>query len=265
MPNKTIFDLQCEALDLFFGHEIEKISPTAKAELPKDVSFKMFRGGGKFNSKSTSKLGFISKLYILWKCLNKRWWLVIEDEENGITPGQFMELRKAYRKQEYTQDRTNVLISSGSLVLANKELGECLTYLNRLGSGSAYRYLMGGKNKVSNPVTEWTRQMEYIVKFISYYESQKKGWVAATDVSIPEWLVLIYLYHRGETDASPMYKQFYKRAYQSSPYKIQKCLSVLQHKGLVVKRGVSSDAKMSITPLGKDTVNTILTKYALDC
>src|SRR5271170_5589756 len=187
MPNKTIFDLVCEPLDLFFAHEIEKISPTAKSELPKDISFKLFRGGGKFNTKSTSKLGFIAKLYILWRALNKRWWIVIEDEENGLTIGQFMELRKAYKKREYSQDRGSVLISSGSLVLASKELGECLTYLNRLGASPAYKYLIGTKNKQSSPLSQWTKEMEYIVKFISFYEANKKTWVAATGVSIPEW------------------------------------------------------------------------------
>lgn len=263
--NKTIFDIDCEPLDFFFSYEIEKISPQSKSDLPRDVSFKLFRGGGKFNTASTSKLGFLAKLYILWKALRKRWWILIEDEENGLTPGQFMELRKAYKKRDYGMDRANVLISSGSLVLASKELGECMSYLNLLSVSPAYKYLIKGKNKESNPAEEWNRQMEYVVKFISFYEANKKSWVAATGVSIPEWLVLTYLYHRRETNGSPIYKDYYRRAYQSSPTKLRRCFSVLQHKGLIQKTGQSSAAKMSITPLGKDTVNTILTKYALNC
>lgn len=261
---KTLFDLECENFDLFFVNELDKISPIAKAELPRDVSFKLFRGGGKLNTKSTSKLGFIAKLYILWKCLNKRWWLVIEDEEKGMTPGQFMELRKAYRKRDYSTDQGNVLKSSGGLVLANKELSECFSYLNRLSTSPAYNYLMGGKNKVNNHTEDWAKKMRYIVNVFAYYESQKKSWVAGMGVSIPEWLVLIYLYPKGEVVGSPIHKEFYKRAYQSSPTKLKRCFGVLQQKGLILKTGTSSASRLSITALGIDTVNTILTKYALN-
>lgn len=261
---KTLFDIECENFDLFFVNEIEKISPVAKSELPKDVAFKLFRGGGKLNTKSTSKLGFIAKLFILWKALNKRWWLVIEDEEKGMTPGQFMELRKAYRKRDYGTDQGNVLRSSGGLVLANKELSECFSYLNRLSVSPAYNYLLGGKNKVDNHTEDWMRKMRYIANVFAYYESRKKSWVASMGVSIPEWLILIYLYPKGSVNGAPIYKEFYKRAYQSSPTKLVRSFSVLQRKGYIEKTGTTKQAQFNITALGIDTVNTILTRYALN-
>lgn len=261
---KTLFDIDCEALDLFFSHEIEKISPMAKEELPRDVAFKLFRGGGKFNTNSTSKLGFIAKLYVLWKALNKRWWIVIEDEERGMTPGQFMELRKAYRKRDYGIDQARALMLSGSLVLANKELSECFSYLNRLSTSPAYNYLLGGKNKVNNHTEDWMRKMRYIANVFAYYESQKKVWVAGMGVSVPEWLILLYLYPKGAVNGAPIYKEFYKRAYQSSPTKLVRSFSVLQRKGYIEKTGSTKLAEFNITALGIDTVNTILTKYALN-
>lgn len=261
---KTRFDIDCESLDLFFVHEIEKISPIAKAELPKDIAFKLFRGGGKFNTNSTSKLGFIAKLYILWKCLNKRWWIVIEDEEKGMTPGQFMDLRKAYRKRDYSIEQGVVLKSSGEFVLANKELSECFSYLNRLSTGPAYNYLMGGKNKVHNHTEDWAKKMRYIATVFAHYESQKKSWVSGMGVSIPEWLILIYLYPRGPVNGGPIYKEFYKRAYQSSPTKLVRSFSVLQRKGYIEKTGSTKQAQFNITASGIDVVNSILTKYALN-
>lgn len=262
---KTRFDIDCEALDLFFSHEIEKISPQAKADIPKDVAFKLFRGGGKFNTKSTSKLGFIAKLYILWKCLNKRWWIVIEDEERGMTPGQFMGLREAYRTRDYGVDQATLLKSSGSLVLASKELSESFAYMHRLSVSPAYNYLIKGKNKITNGATEWSQQMAYICSFLVCYEKNKKVWVSGLNIEMPEWLILIYLYHGKEVPGAPIYKEVYRRAYQSSPTKLRRCFSVLQAKGLIQKTSQTSTAKISITALGKDTVETILTKYALNC
>lgn len=251
-------------MDLFFVHEIDKISPTAKSELPKDVAFKLFRGGGKFNTKSTSKLGFIAKLYILWKALNKRWWIMIEDEENGMTPGQFMELRKAYRKRDYSSDQAAVLKSTGTVVIANKELSECMSYLNRLSVSPSYNYLMGGKNKVHNHTEDWAKKMRYIVKVFAFYESQKKSWSSGTGLSIPEWLILIYLYSRGSVNGAPIYKEFYKRAYQSSPAKITRSFPILQRRGYIEKTGSTKLAEFNITASGIDVVNSILTKYALN-
>lgn len=261
---KTLFDIDCENMDLFFSNEVDKISVTAKSELPKDVSFKLFRKGGEFNTSSTSKIGFIGKLYILWKALNKRWWLFIEDRDNGMTPGQFMELRKAYKKREYTAERAGVLKSTGTMVLSNKELSECMAYLNLLSVSPAYNYLMGGKNKVHNHTEDWMKKMRYIVSIFAVYESQKKNWVASTGVSIPEWLILIYLYPKGAVNGAPIYKEFYKRAYQSSPTKLVRSFSVLQRKGYIEKIGSTKQAAFNITALGIDTVNIILTKYALN-
>jgi hypothetical protein len=264
MPNKTIFDIDCQELDLFFAHEIEKISPTAKEDIPRDIAFKLFRGGGKFNTKSTSRLGFLAKLYILWKCLKKRWWIVIEDEDNGMTPGQFIELRKAYKKRDYGSEQAQTLVSSGSLIMADKELCATFAYLNRLSVSPAYNYLIKGKNKTSSPTAEWGNQMKYICSVFARYEANKKSWVSGIGVSIPEWLVLLYLYPGKEVVGSPIYKEFYKRAYQSSPTKLRRCFGVLQSKGLVQKTGEGKGARLSITALGIDTVNRILTKFAIN-
>ena len=262
---KTRFDVDCEALDLFFAHEIDKISPAAKADLPKDVAFKMFRGGGKFRTQSTSRLGFLAKLYVLWRALNKRWWIVIEDEENGMTPGQFMELRKAHKRRDYGVDKAQTIMLSGTVVFSNKELSECCAYLNRLSSSPAYNYLIKGKNYMPSPTENRNKEMAYICRFLVEYEKNKKSWVSAYGISIPEWLVLIYLYHGKEIVGSPIYKEVYRRAYQSSPRKLQSCFTTLQAKKYIQKSGINKGAMLSITPLGKDTVDSILTKYALNC
>ena len=69
---KTRFDLFTENFDLFFASLLPKLSADEREKLPIDVKFKLFRGGGEPNAKNTSKLNFIAKLWILWKCFRKR-------------------------------------------------------------------------------------------------------------------------------------------------------------------------------------------------
>ena len=176
-----------------------------------------------------------------------------------------MELRKKYRKWEYDMDNGKTLVSTGSMILANKELAESLSYLHNLSNSPAYNYLLGGKNKVDNQTEAYNQRMRYIVSTFMHYEARKKAFVADTGITIPEWLVLLYLYSKpGETLGSPIYKEVYKRAYQSSPHKLQQCFAILQRKNLVLKTGEKRAARLTITALGKDTVDRILTKYVLN-
>ena len=262
---KTLFDIDCEPLDLYFCHEIENITPTAKSDLPKDVAFKMFRGGGKFRTKSTSRLGFLAKLYILWKALNKRWWIFIEDEENGMTTGQFLELRKAYKKKDYSVDQANVLKSSGSLVLASKELGDNMTYLNRLSASGAYNYVMKGKNAPKSKVSEDTRQRAEVVKFLANFCSQQKKMVIGAGLTVPEFYVLMTLFDGKDLPGSFIYREKFSRAYQSSPSKIKLAFMTLQARGLIVRNGATRSATLQITSSGKELLNGMFEKYILNC
>lgn len=263
--SKTLFDIDCESLDLYFAHEIEKISSTAKAELPRDVAFKMFRGGGKFRTNSTSRLGFLAKLYILWKALNKRWWIFIEDEENGMTTGQFLELRKAYKKKEYSVEQAAVLKSTGTMVLASNELGDNMTYLNRLSASGAYNYVMKGKNAPKSRLAEDTRQRAEVVKFLANFCSQQKRMVLDSGLTVPEFYVLMTLFDGKDLPGKFIYKEKFSRAYQSSQSKVKLAFRTLHARKLISRTGQTRDATLQITSYGKELLNGMLEKYVLNC
>lgn len=265
MPHLTRFDLSSESLDLYFVDQFPHLTPEAKDALPKDVIFKLFRKGGAFNSNSTSKLGFLAKLYILWRALNKRFWIVIEDEDRGMTPGQFMELRKVAKERDYSMDQAKTIVLSGTLVLANKELGECLQYLNSLSSSPAYNYLIKTKNSPKNKVAKSTEEKEYIARFLTFWEKNKKNMVSQTGLNMPEIYVLLLLFPGDEVIASSIYQKTFRRAYQSSSGKIKLAFGTLQQRGYIRKYGFIKGAKMQITPMGKDVIVGILNKYAINC
>jgi hypothetical protein len=262
---KTRFDIDCENFDLYFAKQIPAIAPEVKQTLPKDVLFKLFRKGGEFNAKSTSKLGFLAKLFILWKCLNKRWWIVVEDEHKGMSIEQFFEHKKDIKKREYGITKAEGLASTGCFVLASKELGDCFEYLNRLSVSPAYNYISKAKNKIPNKTAEWNEQMKYILRFITCYEGGKKSWSSSNQLSIPEWYVLAALFHGKDVPGSILYQETFKRAYQSSPNKIKRSFSTLQSRGYIEKTGLTRGATLRITSLGKSVVVSILEKYAINC
>lgn len=265
MPLKTIVEVSSENFDLYFAKEIEKLTPQAKESLPRDIVFKLFRKGGAFNSNSTSKLSFLTKLYVLWRALNKRWWIVIEDEDRGMTPGQFMELRRLYKRKEYGVDQARDISLAGTLVLGAKEMGESMAYANRLSASPAYNYLMKAKNNPKNPAAEADKQVQYIAKFLVHWESGKKTLVSRTGMGIPEVFVLLALYHGREVAGATLYHEVYKRAYQSSPAKIKTAFRILQQRGYINKMGVTSNSTLQITATGKDVLRDLLDKYAINC
>jgi hypothetical protein len=265
MPLKTRIDINSPNFDLFFAQEFKnKITPQGKEGLPRDISFKIFRKGDEFNPKNTSRLSFMERMFVMWKALKKRWWIVVEDDEQGLGMddfcAQWQEQRKAPKSKEFSE--------SANFILCSKEVGNVFAYLNELANGPAYNYALKSKNNfpnIPNPAAEHAKRSEYLCRFLAHYEGNKKKWVSEMSISIPEFLVLIYLYQHKEVAGAYLYNDYYKRAYQSSPTKIKTSFGTLQHRGYIQKIGITRGAIFKITPLGIDIINTILSKYIVNC
>lgn len=267
MPQKTRLDVGSPNFDLYFAHEFkQKITPQGKEGLPKDISFKIFRKGDEFNPKNTSKLNFVERLFVLWKALKKRWWLIVEDHEKGLGMDEFCRAWQEQRKRDYGSRNADDFSQSGNFLLASKEVADMFDYLNHLSNGPAYNYVIKSKNNfppIPNKAADNRKRMMALVEFFMEYDKNKKTWCSEYNVSIPEWYVLLALYHGNEVKGSPIHKEIFRRAYQSSPTKIKRCFGVLQAKGYIHKTGERSGAKLRITPLGTELVNNIINKYVL--
>lgn len=264
MAEKTLLDMSGENFDAYFIKQAKETTFASRESLPKDITFRLFKTGGQLNEKFAVNLGFLGKIFVLWKALRKRVYIIVEDEQNGLSPGQFFEMQKSIKKRDYSGESVNGF-TNAIFVLGGKELCDSFSYLNNLCNSGAYNYLTKTKNQPKNPTTEYRDRMNYIVRFLLFYESQKKKWVAETQITIPEFLVLLFTYQGKEVPGALMYRDVLKRAYQSSPKKIKLAFSVLQSKGMLKKSGMTSGAMMQITPLGVEIVNKILSKYALNC
>jgi len=267
MAAKTIFNLIVENFDLYFDQQLSSITPQAKEALPKDISFKIFRKGGDVNSNSTSKLSFLAKLYILWKSLRKNIYIVVEgNDTNGLTVEDFVSLKQAIKVRDYGVDRNNdYVIPQATFVTGGKDLMQSLAYLNNLSTSPAYKYLLRGKNPISNKVEQNKEASAYICRFLSHYEANRKKIGYEGGINISEWMVLIALYHGNEVESNSLWKSKYQYSFNSSKTKIKLAVGSLQQKGYIVKYGTTFKAKLQITAMGISCCNDFMQKYVVNC
>lgn len=257
-------DINSENFDLYFYHQLEKMTPAGKEKLPRDVVTILWRKDGSINKQGFKKYNFMHRLYILWLAGNKHILTIVMDDAGGFSPEQFCEYQKALNKKNWSVDAAGKFTVEPNFVLANKELYECFLYLNYLFNSPAYHYLNKLKRPIPNKMAAVNEQLVDVIRLLRNWEGNKKRWVAEMNISVPEVYVLMCLYGEGDIAGSTIYNNTFKRAFQSSPHKIKVSFGVLQNKGLIERLGVRKYAKFRITALGMETLNRILMKYYLN-
>lgn len=265
MAEKLKFDIDNENFSHYFQREASIMSSNQKELIPKELLFKVFNRGHIFDSKSTSKLSFLSKLFILFRALRKRIIIIVEDDKEGMDAEEYFKYMYLLRKREYNEKNSEELKLDATFVLGNSELVETFHRINMLSVSPAYNYLIKSKNKDYTKPTEWRQQMNYIMRFVNNYDAMRKTISMRTGLTMADWIVLTYLYDGNEYIGSYLYKEKFKYSYNSSASKIKCAFGSLQTRGLIVKHGNNSGAKFQITPLGIDKVNDICMKYVVNC
>lgn len=255
-------DISSENFDLFFLNQLEQMAPSTKEEIPHDLFIKVFNGHGAVSSDKLAKLSFLARLYYLWK-MDFNFFLVVEGKEGGVDHEGFIKLKEFIKKRDYGVERTGEM--KCEFVIGSKELCDSYEYLNRLSVSPSFNFLMRANRKKLKPnkTTEHRQQMNFIVRFLAHWEAGKRRWSSDSGVTIPELLVLLYCYHGNEVVGSEMYKRFYKGAYQASSISVRRSFISLQAKGLLKRTGFKGSAKMSITALGVEKVNSLINDYVL--
>jgi len=261
---RSTFNIETDNFELYFEKQLATITEAGREAIPKELG-KMFRVDGTLQHGFIRKMDYQAKLWVLWRCLGKRVWIVAENEETGIGLEDFTKLREAIKRRDFGAKKAEGLTTRAEFFTGNKELGDMFDYLRQLSASPAYNYLNKYKNFKPTKTGEHVREMNYIVRFLRNYESQKKKWGQAKGLSIPEWYVLIYLYDKEFSLGSTIYKDTFKKAHLSSPRRIKGSYGTLQSRGLILKQGTGKGTRLQITPMGREIVNSILANYALNC
>jgi len=259
------YDIQCDNFDEYFAFEVAKASENQRALLNKELLNSLYSFSNKARSQKIKKMNFFSKMFVLFKMLKKRCIIIVEDEANGMDEEAFFKWKKMLAKQEYTTGSSDELITQAFFALGNKELVDTFHKLNGLSTSRAYSYMVNSKNKSPKAKTSWQDNMDYIFRFLSHYEGNRKRISMQTGLNMPEWLVLIYLYKGEWTQGKAMHQDWYKYSFNSSAKEIRRAFRPLQDRGYIEKTGVTVDAKFRITALGRDKVNEIAQKFIVNC
>lgn len=259
------YDIQCDNFDEFFALQVAKASENQKELLDKELLNSLYAFSSKARVQKIAKMNFFSKMFVLFKMLKKRCIIIVEDEVNGMDEEQFFEWKKRLPKQEYTTGNSEELITHSFFALGNKELVDTFHKLNGLSASRAYSYMIGSKNKSPKAKTSWQDNMDYIFRFLSHYEGNRKRISMQTGLNMPEWLVLIYLYKGEWTQGKAMYQERYKYSFNTNARSIRSAFGSLRGKGYIEKVGETVNAKLRITALGRDKVNEIAQKFVVNC
>lgn len=257
-------DLNSENFDLYFYHQLEKMTPSGKEKLPKEIVMSLWKKDGKINKAGFRKYNFIHRAYILWLAANKHVMIIVRDDEGGFSSEQFVEYHNHLNKKNWSVDAAGKFSMDPNFVLGNNDLCDAIGYLNHLCGSPAFNYIHKLRYPIPNRMVEWKEKMIEFVRVLRTWEGNKKRWINELNVGVPEVYVLICLYGEGDVAGSTIYKDTFKRAFQSSPHKIKVSFGVLQNKGYIERIGVRKYAKFRITALGIEILNKILVKYALN-
>jgi hypothetical protein len=254
-------DIQSQNFDYYFYNQLDAVAEEGRQKLPLDISQTLWRKDNKVNKSNIKWFNIIQRLFILWKATRKDVFIVVVDEKKGLNPDEFCAWLKANRKKDYEKE-TEGLTCNALFVLANKELGETFSYLNRVSHSAMYNYFSKVKGLEENKVSQFSKNMRLIAKMVRAWEMQKKIWTTAANISMAEFYVLINLYVEGEMPGARIYQKDFKRAFHSGTTKIKLAFGSLQDRGLIEKIGLTRGATMRITGLGVELINNILTKYS---
>jgi len=258
------YDLQNENFDIYVSNTLSEMTEYERNLLPTKLMMKICTKTGNFNSKKGSKMTFLEKMYALWKAKGRRVYIVVEDEENGLSHQEFQEIRenitKSKKLQTKTEDPFEKAKTENFFVLGTKELCDTFSYMNKINCSNFFNYLTKTKNTNPSNIAKFKNEVNSIVRFIWRYEAIKKKMNMSLQLSMPELLVLLYLYDGQLMKSSTIHNTVFKYTYQSSATKMKVAFSNLQQKGLIVKSGVFSNAKLAITELGKEKINELLPK-----
>lgn len=262
MP-KPKFDLLSENFDLYLAKQLSKMTEHQKANLPRELLFKLFIRTGILNYNTANRIGFLGKLLLLQKGLGKRIYIMVEDEE-GMTVEEFSKLKQDIKKRTILEDHGKAMTAIGTFIPCGKDLLDTVSYMSDICSHPIYNYLNRIRNTPRNRVEVWKEEANFVMRFITRYEGNKKRWMAETGLNIQEFMILIALFDGEEVVSSNIIRETYKNSLYSGSTRMKTAFSTLQKKGFIIKYGRLRGAKMKITPLGSTLITNIMLKYAIN-
>jgi len=253
-------ELQNEAFDLYFAASAGNLTERQREALPLPVYRSLFLKNQKFKLTSIS---FLRKLYVLLKALNKRFFLIVEDEENGVSPEAFMAIVEAEKNKERVPDTPWENSINYSFCLADKSLVDWLSFLSGICENPAYSYAQKLKVENLKSFPRYKEELKYLLAMFIRYEMGKKKIEKNKGVSVSEFYLLMHLYDGAWKGLATFYKELFMQIPGCSRRTMTDAIRKMLIEKTVEKKGNSRLLQYRITPYGTQFINEVMNKYVL--
>lgn len=257
-------DIFNENFEEYFMKKVSKMTSQQMNILPSELKNKLFNGG---LVRSSYKLKFSEKVYILSTVFDSSMVMMFTDNEDGLGPDQFKEAIKAEKGKIKNQELAKNIPMDNMFIIGNKELMSPIIYLNHVFCSDIYKLFSIPviREKSVSEKQHIKRAADYaeIINIFGHYEATKKLIAHEFKLDMPSWYALLYFGNK-ELPGRPFYSRDFKYAYSSNKMNMYNSLKKLVDTGYMSQRGKRNDLRYSLTAKGLDTLNQIIDRVILN-
>ncbi len=254
MGVKKKYDIVSEEMQLYFDDLVANMTESERKEIPRDLFFRVKKG----------KTNFIEKIALMWKVFKKDCYIVIKNEEDGMTAKDFELNRRQLKHDNYGEDAVRDYVAKGGFVLGADSICLGLHYEALLSSSPMYRYVSQMRGLQSNELAGKRKELLEFSKMAINYESSKKAMLRQQDLTIAEWLILVYFSDGTQKTGAALYTTLKFDAFGAGKSRVLAGLKKLTFNGHLQKSGKTCAALYKISQRGMDKYYTCLTQYVFN-
>lgn len=252
-----------ENFNHFFTEKLNGMTPEQRAELPIEITNKIFRRG---EVASAGFLNFNEKMYILSTVFQCSVTITVSDEANGLDIKDYTAALKVQRDTMSNGELLEKLKIKSAFVLGSKELMSSLLYMAHVENTGIYQliknYIPNADHEKNAKFMEGKKAFIKTLSFIKKYEANKQKISSDYGLTMPEWYALIY-FSINEGLAKDFYNRDFTYAYNSNRRTLHAALISMCNHGYLVKRQFGKSHKYSASSKGLDLLNRIFNNILL--
>lgn len=262
-PIKQI-DLYNEQFNYYFTERLNNITPKELALLPKDLAFKIYKGGVE---GSAERLSFQEMMWILSVVFTKNITIMVEDRENGVNMVDFGKANRASRGKIVNGELLEDMRIKASFVIADRELMAASLYMNHVSTSNIYsliKTVIPNVNHSKNQkFVQARRDMNLILTMLTNYEATKRRIAMDYGLTMPMWYALLYFSTGEKLGASFYSNDAFKYAYSSNRLTMHKDMKYMEDHGYLLRRGEKLKYRYTLTSAGLNLLSRIMDNIVL--
>ncbi len=263
--NRGVYEIRNEAFDEYCLTVFLTAGAEQKEKLPTPLSAKLNKL--KRTRRGIERFSFVEKLYILWHGFGLPFYLLLRSNQNPLTTDDFIKLNQLYDEKPYSIEAAEFVLDTFGFVLSHDDLVTTMIYSNSVTKTPGAKYLTKAKNSPLKGITDFEEhrnKTDFFAALLFNYENVRLRFMADNDLTMAEWLILLYLFDRKHKLIKGFVER-HKNIKGTSRYYVMNAFVHLRERGLVEKHGSGKKTVThTITTAGFQLVEKIIVHYILN-